>query len=373
MKKRTRKKLPKKYNKNKQKNNQFKLFNILVLLTILIIIITGYFYTSINKDNNLKENLSSTETTKKTQKKQFKKHITYEDKIKELKIQYLVNNKKENIEPVKKQINSYKKFTFEEPMDKDMDNIEHIVNQIDIPTVLKIEDIKKERVIFKNKVLMKQKINDKRPKLVIIIDDVTTNKQIEQIKNIGHSVNMSFLPPTKIHKKSAKIAKNVKQYMIHLPLQASSTRYEEVKTLHITDSLITIDARIKKLKKLYPKAKYINNHTGSKFTANIIAMNRLLKVLKKYNFNFLDSRTTAKSVAKLSATKYGVKMFSRNIFLDNKKETKYIQKQLRRAMRISKKFGYAIAIGHPYSITFETLKKSKVLLKDFNLIYIEQL
>jgi len=33
---------------------------------------------------------------------------------------------------------------------------------------------------------------------------------------------MAFLPPTPSHKESAKIAQNLKFYMIHFPMQASS-------------------------------------------------------------------------------------------------------------------------------------------------------
>jgi polysaccharide deacetylase 2 family uncharacterized protein YibQ len=184
---------------------------------------------------------------------------------------------------------------------------------------------------------------------------------------------MAFLPPTDRHKNSAKITKKLNQYMIHLPLQASTNRYDEAETLYVNDSLDRIDKRVKLLQGLYPKAKFINNHTGSKFTANRKAMDKLFQVLKKYNYTFLDSRTTAKSVATEIAKKYNMKMFSRNIFLDNKKDKKYIQKQLKKAIRIAKKYGSAIAIGHPYSITFSTLKDSKKLLKGIELIYVNQL
>jgi polysaccharide deacetylase 2 family uncharacterized protein YibQ len=184
---------------------------------------------------------------------------------------------------------------------------------------------------------------------------------------------MAFLPPTSRHKNSAKITNKLNKYMIHLPLQASSNRYDEAKTLYITDTIDTINNRIKNLKMLYPKAKFINNHTGSKFTANLEAMDKLLKTLKKYNYTFIDSKTTSKSVAKISAKKYGVRMLSRNIFLDNKKEKKYIQKQLKKAIKIAKKHGIAIAIGHPYNITFKTLKESKYLLKDLDIVYVDKL
>jgi polysaccharide deacetylase 2 family uncharacterized protein YibQ len=184
---------------------------------------------------------------------------------------------------------------------------------------------------------------------------------------------MAFLPPTPRHKNSAKIAQQIDKYMIHLPLEAGSKRYEEKNTLHITDSLSIIDKRIKYLTKIYPKAKYLNNHTGSKFTSNRQAMDKLMEVLKKYNLIFVDSRTTAKTQAKIFAKKYQVKYLSRNIFLDNKQDKNYIRKQLKKAVKIAKKSGSAIAIGHPHTITLKTLKNSKDLLEGINLVYITSL
>lgn len=212
-----------------------------------------------------------------------------------------------------------------------------------------------------------------KPKLAIIIDDVTNQRQINRILKIGYNVNMAFLPPTKGHKHSAKITQNLEEYIIHLPLQASSSKYEEENTLYIDDTMSTIEKRIAYLRTLYPNTRFLNNHTGSKFTSNTLAMEKLLQVLKKYNYTFIDSRTTANSKAKAAAKKYGVKMFSRDIFLDNKKESGYIQNQLKKAIKIAKRDGMAIAIGHPYGVTFKTLKESKHLLKDLELVYVSEL
>ena len=211
------------------------------------------------------------------------------------------------------------------------------------------------------------------PKLAIIIDDVTSQAHINKINKIPYPVTMAFLPPTSRHKNSAKISKNIDTYMIHLPLEAGSRKFEETKTLYTTDSLETIENRIIELKKLYPKATYINNHTGSKFTANSASMDKLLKILKKYNYIFVDSRTTAKTETKQYAKKHNLRYLSRNIFLDNKQDKKYIQKQLRKAVRIAKKNGFSIAIGHPHSLTLKTLAQSKHLLQGLEIILINKL
>jgi uncharacterized protein len=216
--------------------------------------------------------------------------------------------------------------------------------------------------------------NRTKPKLVIIIDDVSSNKQKQAILDIGYNVTMAFLPPQKGHSQSAKIAQDLPVHMIHFPMQASPKfKSKERTTLNINDSYEKIEGIVKKLRQQYPKAIYTNNHTGSVFTQNDVAMDRLFRALKKYNFIFVDSRTTAKSVAKKYAIKYGMPYIVRNTFLDNERKFEYIQNQLKKAIKIAKKRGYAIAIGHPYSMTIKVLKESKHLLKDVEPIFINKL
>ncbi|MFA7083722.1 MAG: divergent polysaccharide deacetylase family protein [Arcobacteraceae bacterium] len=232
------------------------------------------------------------------------------------------------------------------------------------------EVIKKEETAVETKVV---KPKSTRPKLAIVIDDVTMQSQVNNINSIDYTVNMSFLPPSALHPNSAKIAHNLPFYMIHFPMEATSFKFEEIDTLHIGDSYEKIEQRVKKLKELYPKAKFTNNHTGSKFTADADSMEKLFRALKKYEFSFLDSRTTAKTVAKEYAKKYDVPFVGRNIFLDNNLEYEYILNQLKKAIKIANKTGYAIAIGHPHEMTVKVLREAKILLKDLDLVYLNEI
>lgn len=217
---------------------------------------------------------------------------------------------------------------------------------------------------------------DKRskPKIAIVIDDVTTQAQKEKILALGFKTNMSFLPPTSIHPDSAKIAQNLSFQMIHFPMQASSAfKGPEIGTLNINDSYETIEKRVKQLRVWYPNATYTNNHTGSVFTENDEAVDKLFQALKKYNFIFVDSRTSAKSVVKKYAKKYNMPYIVRNTFIDNDRDYNSIQNQLKKAIELAKRQGYAIAIGHPHDMTLKVLKESKSLFKDVEPIYINQL
>jgi polysaccharide deacetylase 2 family uncharacterized protein YibQ len=157
--------------------------------------------------------------------------------------------------------------------------------------------------------------------------------------------------------------------MIHFPLQAQTFKFEEENTLHVGDSYEKIEKRVAQVRQWYPDALYTNNHTGSKFTSDDTSMDYLMKALKKYEFIFMDSRTTSKTVVKKYAKKYNMPYLTRNIFLDNEKDYHYIQNQLKKAIKIAKKRGYAIAIGHPHSITLKVLKESQDLLEGLDLVY----
>jgi len=207
-----------------------------------------------------------------------------------------------------------------------------------------------------------------KPKLAIIIDDVSFRRDVNAIKALGIPLTMSFLPPNKNHPNSAKLAAAQPFYMVHIPLEAISFNATESNTLYVKDSQQLIMKRIEKIKKEFPKVKYINNHTGSKFTANEIAMNRLMFSLRKKNMMFIDSRTTAKTMVPRVMRNYGLPYIARDVFLDHVADVSEIKKQIKKAVAIAKRSGNAIAIGHPRPDTLQALRESKHLFKGVELV-----
>ncbi len=211
-----------------------------------------------------------------------------------------------------------------------------------------------------------------KPKLAIIIDDVSFKWDVKNIKSLGLPLTMSFLPPSKIHPDSAKLAAKEPYYMVHLPLEAQSFSAEEPTTLRITSSQKQISARIDKIKEDFPRVKYINNHTGSKFTSSEIAMNRLVFSMRKNGISFIDSRTTAATKVPLVMKNYGYAYIARDVFLDHEDSVSAIKKQIKIAIKKAKKYGKAIAIGHPHKNTLRALRESKHLFKEVQLVRIDQ-
>jgi uncharacterized protein len=210
-------------------------------------------------------------------------------------------------------------------------------------------------------------------KLVIIIDDVSYARDINAIHSTGLPLVMSFLPPSSRHPDSAHLAENESHYMIHLPLEAMDYNAEESSTLRVDDSEETITKRIDTLKQLFPKARYVNNHTGSKFTADTPAMEKLIRVLEKEKMHFVDSRTTAQTKAPEVTRLLGIRYISRDVFLDHKDGVENIKKQIQEAVDKAKRHGTAIAIGHPRHDTIQAIIESKELLGEVELVGIDQI
>ncbi|WP_200762379.1 divergent polysaccharide deacetylase family protein [Nitrosophilus alvini] len=235
-----------------------------------------------------------------------------------------------------------------------------------------MQNVKEEEKVDIKKI-KKDVVVKGKPKLAIIIDDVAFSYQVKSLRSLNIPVNLSFFPPSSIHPNTPDLAKGLPFYMIHLPLEAKNFSSPEHGTLLVSSSLEDIDRKIKEIREKFPAAKYINNHTGSKFTSDKYAMARLLRVLKKYDFVFIDSRTTSDTVVPYIEKVTNEPYLSRDIFLDNKADVGYIRGQLKKAVAIAKKRGYAVAIGHPHPKTIEALKKSKDILKEVDLVYVKDL
>ncbi|WP_329659042.1 divergent polysaccharide deacetylase family protein [Sulfuricurvum sp.] len=210
-------------------------------------------------------------------------------------------------------------------------------------------------------------------KLVIIMDDVSYARDVKAIQSTGLPLVMSFLPPSPRHPDSAFLAKQQGKYMIHLPLEAVAFHEEEPNTLHVDSSEEEIEKRLEMLKQLYPNARYINNHTGSKFTSDSAAMDKLIRVMKQEGLQFVDSRTIASSKAREATAKYGMRYMTRDVFLDDRDGVANIKKQIREAVSKAKRYGTIIAIGHPRVDTIRALSESKELLREVQLVGIDQI
>jgi hypothetical protein len=106
-----------------------------------------------------------------------------------------------------------------------------------------------------------------------------------------------------------------------------------------------------------PQAVGVNNHMGSRATADPHLMAAVMRSLAGHHLYFVDSRTTAASVALEAARQQGLPAFYRSVFLDDTETVPYTLGQLRQFRRVLENQGAALAIGHPYPTTIAALAK----------------
>ncbi len=276
----------------------------------------------------------------------------------------------------KKLLDDLSKIKTQKPQEKK----ETPVSKIEKQTVVKPlsakkmkEEKKKPQTVKKQKNISLAPLGGK-PKLVIIIDDVSTSAQLKRIKALDIKVTPSIFPPSELSMKSHRLAKGLDHYMIHLPMSSGSKQFnKQFKTLKTTHTKAQIEARAKELRKLFPTARYINNHTGSVYTDDYTAMKTLYTALREEGFVFVDSRTIASTKVPKIADQFGDAYVGRNIFIDNEHTVPYIHAQLRKAVKMAKKNGYAIAIGHPHKMTMKALVSAGNIFKEVELLYLDEI
>ncbi|MBU2512491.1 divergent polysaccharide deacetylase family protein [bacterium] len=204
--------------------------------------------------------------------------------------------------------------------------------------------------------------------LIIIIDDLGSNMEIlNNLIALDFEITYSILPQLPHSIETAELVNKAgHDIMLHLPMQPKDwPRFNPgVGALLITDDTNTIKEKMEQNLRSVPYAVGINNHMGSAYTQHAEGLDVLMEILKNHNLFFLDSKTAPGNIAKKSAKQNNVTYLSRNIFLDNIQKEYYVKNQLQKAVNLSKKWGKAIAIGHPYQITCQVLARQLPLLAD---------
>jgi polysaccharide deacetylase 2 family uncharacterized protein YibQ len=86
-------------------------------------------------------------------------------------------------------------------------------------------------------------------------------------------------------------------------------------------------------------------------------MEWLMAALAQKGLFYVDSRTTAQTVAEMIANENQVRVMRRHVFLDHDISSQQIAFQFERLIKLAKQHGYALAIGHPYPETLALLEQ----------------
>ena len=198
------------------------------------------------------------------------------------------------------------------------------------------------------------------PRLAILLDDLGSDRlAAEAVFALRYPVTLSILPG---HEHSTEIAQEAHrrgfEVMLHLPMQSVGKEQAEAKELRPGMPAAQVASIVVEFLAEVPNAAGINNHQGSEATSDKALMDELMPLLRERQLFYIDSRTTAATVAYDAARQAGVPSAFRNVpFLDDVEDIAAVRKQLAQAFRSAKEKGEAIAIGHPHAATLQALRE----------------
>ena len=198
------------------------------------------------------------------------------------------------------------------------------------------------------------------PRIAIVIDDAGLDlKRTAAAINLIAPITISFLTYSKGLREQVRLARKAgHEILVHVAMEPINKLIDPGPNALMTDNLK--GATLKKLRwglERFDGYVGINNHMGSRFTADPAGMEIVMKELKRRGLLFLDSRTSEKTVSASIALAHDVPFTERNIFLDNINSISAINKQLHHLEKFANKKGYAVAIAHPRDATIEALSQ----------------
>jgi len=211
-----------------------------------------------------------------------------------------------------------------------------------------------------------------RGQVALIVDDMGNSLEtLDELVALGRPVTISVLPYSAHAAETARIAhERGLEVLLHLPLESVNNYEAMANTEGLIMAMMTGPAIVAAFEASYdrvPFASGTNNHMGSRFTAERDLMRTILKPIKERGLFFVDSRTTAKTVALDEARKMGVPATQRDVFLDADEDRGRIRGRLVELLQKARKKGHAVGICHPFPETLAVLKSSLYLLDAYNL------
>ena len=216
-------------------------------------------------------------------------------------------------------------------------------------------------------------------RVAIVIDDLGQSLEpARKLLELPYPLAWAILPNQRHSAETAALARGAgREVLLHLPMQP-----EPGATVGPGEGAINMGMRSAQVTRVIaadldtvPYAIGVNNHMGSLATTDAKLMSAVMATLAARHLFFVDSRTTAATVALDIARRQGLPTFYRSVFLDDVESVSYSLGQLRQFCADVEKSGAGLAIGHPHPTTLDALKQFLPQLekKDIQLVPVSQL
>jgi polysaccharide deacetylase 2 family uncharacterized protein YibQ len=196
-------------------------------------------------------------------------------------------------------------------------------------------------------------------KIAIVIDDVGLDiSGSRRAVALPAYITLSYMPyATRLKEQTREAQALGHELMLHMPMEPMGSADPGPGALLVDLPQEEVRRRLDMALASFTGFDGMNNHMGSKFTADAAGMEIVIDELQQRHLFYLDSRTSAQSVGYKIAREHGLPTISRDVFLDDDMSPKAVRAQLEATERVARHKGYAVAIGHPHAATLQALEE----------------
>jgi polysaccharide deacetylase 2 family uncharacterized protein YibQ len=197
-----------------------------------------------------------------------------------------------------------------------------------------------------------------QPMIAVVIDDMGLKlRRAMQAIKLPAPLTIAVLPYGEAAAETALAARRAgHEVLVHLPMQPENDKVDPGPyALLLGLSEKQLRRRLNWNLSRFSGYVGINNHMGSKFTGDKVAMTWMLAQLSERGLLFLDSYTSVASLGGKMARELGIASAVRDIFIDHDLSRSAIKSQLDRAAKLARQNGAVILIGHPHGKTIREL------------------
>ncbi|HKT31448.1 MAG TPA: divergent polysaccharide deacetylase family protein [Gammaproteobacteria bacterium] len=198
------------------------------------------------------------------------------------------------------------------------------------------------------------------PVIAVIIDDLG-NSPSEGLRaaQLPGPVACAILPHTPY---AAMLADTChahgKEVLLHLPMQGLDDAPLGPGGIALDMTETQIQNTVRGDLQSIPHAVGVNNHEGSLISMHPGDLAWIMQTLHAVGgLYFVDSYTTADSIAYQIAREHGIPAARRDVFLDDMNNQTAVGFQFQRLLAIARRKGFALAIGHPRPATLTVLEE----------------
>ncbi|RPH56644.1 divergent polysaccharide deacetylase family protein [bacterium] len=194
-------------------------------------------------------------------------------------------------------------------------------------------------------------------RVALVIDDLGRSVgDLDRLEELDVPVTYAVLPFEEATPEVvAQLRRRGAEMLLHLPMEPKNGEDPGPGALRRGMSEEELLEKTREALDAVPGAVGVNKHMGSGLSTEEGPMSTLMGFLAGRGLFFLDSRTSAESVAYKTAVRLGLPAAERQVFLDGDLNPEAIRTQFLRLLNLARDRGAAIAIGHPYPETLDTL------------------